>query len=71
MRVHSVRLPGLVAHEEVLFGGVGELLTIRHDALSRECYVQGVLESVRAISSRVGLVRGLEAILFPAGPAAR
>ena len=71
VRVHSVRLPGIVAHQEVLFGGVGELLTLRHDALSRECYVLGVVAAVRAMPGRVGLVRGLESILFPTGPAAR
>ena len=65
VRVHAVRLPGLVAHQEALFGGVGELLTLRHDALSRECYVAGVLAGVRGIRGRVGLVRGLEAILWP------
>jgi 4-hydroxy-tetrahydrodipicolinate reductase len=62
--VHSVRLPGLLAHQEVLLAGPGELLTIRHDALSRECYVPGVLSAVRAIRGRVGLLRGLESILF-------
>ena len=71
VRIHAVRLPGLVAHQEVLFGGVGELLTLRHDALSRECYVAGIVAAVRAMPGRVGLVRGLESILFPAGPAAR
>jgi 4-hydroxy-tetrahydrodipicolinate reductase len=65
VRIHAVRLPGLVAHQEVLFGGTGELLTLRHDALSRECYVAGVLAGVRGIRSRTGLVRGLEAILWP------
>jgi 4-hydroxy-tetrahydrodipicolinate reductase len=65
VRVHAVRLPGLVAHQEVLFGGTGELVTLRHDALSRECYVPGVLAGVRGIRGRVGLVRGLEAILWP------
>jgi len=63
--IHSVRLPGLVAHQEVLLSGPGELLTIRHDALSRECFVPGVLAAVRGIRGRKGLVRGLESILFP------
>ena len=47
--IHSVRLPGLVAHQEVLFGGAGELLTIRHDSLSRESFVAGMLAAVRAV----------------------
>lgn len=47
VNVHSVRLPGLVAHQEVLFGGPGQVLTIRHDALSRESYVPGVLMACR------------------------
>ena len=63
VHVHSVRLPGLVAHQEVLFGGSGELLTIRHDALSRECYLPGVLLAVRGIRGRVGCLRGLETML--------
>ncbi len=62
--IHSVRLPGLVAHQEVLFGGEGQLLTIRHDAYSREAYVPGVLlalEKLRDLSP--GLTVGLDAIL--------
>lgn len=47
--IHSVRLPGLVAHQEVLFGGLGETLTIRHDSLSRESFMPGVLLAVRAV----------------------
>jgi 4-hydroxy-tetrahydrodipicolinate reductase len=62
--IHSVRLPGLVAHQEVLFGGGGQLLTIRHDAFSREAYVPGVLlalEKVRALPP--GLTTGLDVLL--------
>jgi len=62
--IHSVRLPGLVAHQEVIFGGPGETLTIRHDTTSREAFVPGVLlalEKVRDLP--VGLTIGLEAIL--------
>jgi 4-hydroxy-tetrahydrodipicolinate reductase len=63
--IHSVRLPGLVAHQDVLFSGPGEVLTLRHDALSRECYVPGVLAAVRAVGGRPpGLLRGLESVLF-------
>ncbi|HEY7064943.1 MAG TPA: 4-hydroxy-tetrahydrodipicolinate reductase [Chloroflexota bacterium] len=63
VRVHSVRLPGLVGHQEVLFGGAGQLLTLRHDATSREAYVPGVLLAVRAIRERRGLVYGLDPLL--------
>ena len=62
--IHSVRLPGLVAHQEVLFGGDGQLLTIRHDAYSREAYVPGVLLALKRLSSLPpGLTVGLEALL--------
>jgi 4-hydroxy-tetrahydrodipicolinate reductase len=62
--IHSVRLPGLVAHQEVLFGGDGQLLTIRHDAYSREAYVPGVLLALERLPSLPpGLTVGLEAIL--------
>ena len=62
--IHSVRLPGLVAHQEVLFGGDGQLLTIRHDAFNREAYVPGVLlalEKLRGLPA--GLTVGLERLL--------
>jgi 4-hydroxy-tetrahydrodipicolinate reductase len=62
--IHSVRLPGLVAHQEVLFGGDGQLLTIRHDAYSREAYVPGILLALEKLPQLpVGLTVGLEAIL--------
>lgn len=61
--IHSVRLPGLVAHQEVIFGGLGETLTIRHDSLSRECFMPGVLLAVKRSVSLQGLVVGLENIL--------
>ena len=47
--IHSVRLPGLVAHQEVLFGGLGETLSIRHDSTSRESFMPGVLLAVRRV----------------------
>ena len=62
--IHSVRLPGLVAHQEVLFGGDGQLLTIRHDAYSRDAYVPGVLlalEKLRGLPP--GLTTGLDTLL--------
>jgi 4-hydroxy-tetrahydrodipicolinate reductase len=62
--VHSVRLPGLVAHQEVLFGGDGQLLTIRHDAFSREAYVPGVLLALERLPTLPpGLTTGLETLL--------
>lgn len=62
--VHSVRLPGLVAHQEVLLAGPGELLTIRHDSLSREAYVPGVLLALQKLEGLPpGLTVGLEALL--------
>jgi 4-hydroxy-tetrahydrodipicolinate reductase len=61
--VHSVRLTGLVAHQEVLFGTMGETLTIRHDSLDRTSFVPGVLLAVRQIPHRPGLTIGLEALM--------
>jgi 4-hydroxy-tetrahydrodipicolinate reductase len=62
--IHSVRLPGLVAHQEVLLGGRGQLLSIRHDAPSREAYVPGVLLALEKLPSLPpGLTVGLEALL--------
>jgi len=61
--VHSVRLRGLVAHQEVLFGGPGELFTLRHDSLDRESFMPGVLLGVRRIGARPGLTVGLESLL--------
>ncbi len=61
--VHAVRLPGLVAHQEVLLGGTGELLTIRHDSLSRESFAAGILLAVRGVASLPGVTVGLDALL--------
>lgn len=63
VRVHSVRLPGLVAHQEVLFGGAGEALTIRHDSFDRASFMPGVLLAVRGVGERPGLTVGLEPLL--------
>lgn len=63
IRVHSVRLPGLVAHQEVLFGGRGQTLTIRHDATDRSAFMPGVLLAVRRVAEVDGLVVGLEHLL--------
>lgn len=61
--VHAVRLAGLLAHQEVLFGTAGETLTIRHDSLDRAAFVPGVLMAVRRIKERPGLTVGLEPLL--------
>ena len=61
--VHSVRLTGLVAHQEVLFGTLGETMTIRHDSIDRTSFVPGVLLAVRQIGQRPGLTIGLEPLL--------
>ena len=63
VRVHAVRLAGLVAHQEVLLGGAGESLTIRHDSYDRASFMPGVLLGVREIGSRPGLTVGLEHLL--------
>lgn len=60
---HSVRLPGIVAHHEVLFAGAGELLTIRHDSFTRESFVPGMLAAVHAVVRLHGLSVGLDSIL--------
>ncbi|SFJ59100.1 4-hydroxy-tetrahydrodipicolinate reductase [Thermoflavimicrobium dichotomicum] len=62
-RVHSVRLPGLVAHQEVMFGGSGQLLTIRHDSLNRESFMPGVKLAIEKVMELDRLVYGLENIL--------
>ena len=61
--IHSVRLPGLVAHQEVIFGGPGQTLTIRHDSLSRDSFMPGVIMAVKKVKGLKGLVHGLETIL--------
>ena len=63
IRVHSVRLPGLVAHQEVILGGLGQTLTIRHDSFSHVSFMPGVLMAVKAVRSRPGLTVGLDALL--------
>jgi 4-hydroxy-tetrahydrodipicolinate reductase len=63
VRVHAVRLAGLVAHQEVMLGGHGETLTIRHDSLSRESFMPGVLLAVRAVAQRPGLTHGIDDLL--------
>lgn len=62
--IHSVRMSGFVAHQEVIFGGDGERLTIRHDSLSRASFMPGVLLGIRKVRAASGLVEGLEHFLF-------
>jgi 4-hydroxy-tetrahydrodipicolinate reductase len=63
VRIHAIRLAGLVAHQEVLLGGDGETLTIRHDSLSRESFMPGVLLAIRSVSARPGLTVGIDDLL--------
>lgn len=61
--VHSVRLPGLVAHQEVIFGGLGQTLTIRHDSISRESFMPGVLLAIKEVVQKPDFVVGLDRLL--------
>lgn len=63
MRIHSVRLPGLVAHQQVLLGGNGQLLTLRHDSFNRESFMSGVVLSIETIMEKEELIYGLEHII--------
>ena len=63
IRIHSVRAPGYVAHQEVVFGGTGETLTIRHDSVDRSCFMPGVILALKRVSEHPGLTVGLEQIL--------
>jgi len=63
VRVHSVRLPGLVAHQEVILGAVGQSLTIRHDAYDRSSFMPGMVLAVKAVADRPGLTVGLDGLL--------
>lgn len=63
IHVHSVRLPGLVAHQEVIFGGQGQTLTLRHDSIDRTSFMPGVVLAIREVGARSGLVVGLEELL--------
>ncbi len=61
--IHSVRLPGLLAHQEVILGGAGQTLSIRHDTSGRECYMPGVMLAIREVVKRKGLTYGLDSLL--------
>jgi 4-hydroxy-tetrahydrodipicolinate reductase len=61
--IHSVRLPGLLAHQEVILGAAGQTLSIRHDTIGRECYMPGVILAVKKVAKHRGLVHGLDTLL--------
>jgi len=61
--IHSVRLPGLLAHQEVILGGEGQTLSIRHDTSGRECYMPGVMFAIKEVVKRKGLTYGLDILL--------
>ncbi len=63
IRIHSVRLPGLLAHQEVIFGGPGQIYTLRHDTSDRASYMPGVLLAIRKVLQLKSLVHGLEKLL--------
>ena len=65
--VHGVRMHGMVAHQEVIFGTTGETLTIRHDSIHRNSFMPGVLLATREVAGRPGLTMGLDTVLFGAG----
>lgn len=62
-RIHSVRLPGLVAHQEVIFGALGQTLTIRHDTINRESFMPGVNLAIKKVKQLTGIIYGLEHLL--------
>lgn len=64
IRLHSIRLPGLVAHQEVIFGSLGQTLTIRHDSISRESFMPGVLTAIRKVMTLEEVVYGLDNLIF-------
>jgi 4-hydroxy-tetrahydrodipicolinate reductase len=63
INIHSVRLPGLMAHQEVIFGGAGQTLSIRHDTINRECYTPGVILAIKEVAKRQGFIYGLDNLL--------
>ena len=61
--IHSIRMPGLMAHQEVIFGAAGQTLSIRHDTINRECYMPGVMLAVKAVVKQKGFIYGLDTLL--------
>jgi 4-hydroxy-tetrahydrodipicolinate reductase len=67
--IHSVRLPGMLAHQMTIFGGTGETLTLRHDSLSRDSFAAGIVLAARNVRAQTGLITGLDTLLFAGAPA--
>ena len=63
IKIHSVRMPGYIASQEVIFGSSGQIMTIRHDSMDRKCYMQGVLLATRHVVEKNDFIYGLENIL--------
>ena len=63
IHIHSVRLPGYIASQEVLFGSSGQILTIKHDSMNRECYMSGVLMATRYVAENTKFIYGLDNIM--------
>jgi 4-hydroxy-tetrahydrodipicolinate reductase len=63
INVHSVRLPGFVAHQEVIFGGIGQTLTIRHDSTGRDSFLPGIILAIKGVGKHKGLTYGLDQLL--------
>ena len=63
IHIHSVRMPGFMAHQEVIFGALGQVLTIRHDSFDRSCYMPGVIMAVKNVMTHSDFIYGLENIL--------
>jgi 4-hydroxy-tetrahydrodipicolinate reductase len=63
INIHSVRMPGLMAHQEVIFGAAGQTLSIRHDTINRECYMPGVILAIKAVVKQKGFIYGLDKLL--------
>jgi 4-hydroxy-tetrahydrodipicolinate reductase len=63
INIHAVRLPGLMAHQEVIFGAAGQTLTIRHDTINRECYMPGVILAIKEVMKRKSFIYGLDNLL--------
>ena len=63
IRIHSIRLPGFVAHQQIIFGGLGQTLTLRHDSISRESFIPGILLAVKKIAEIKGVTYGFENLL--------
>ncbi len=61
--IHSVRLLGLLAHQEVILGGLGQTLSIRHDTISRECFIPGIMIAIKGVTQHKGLIYGLDTLL--------